>query len=205
MESSVKAKTMTYRGTWAYYRLLPMLVWIIILGSEIMAQECIERGINYLSREYESSKYYGLEVLRMFKTQKMYNREGDYEKRLQALYKVLCSYKIEKYISFDLGMLSKFNYYTGVMFHAYTYGVGDAIAKGGRYDNLLEGFGKSAPAIGFMINVDDVMRALYSQNIKLEHEDGVVTLSFTDESFRETLAEAQKLRESGKKVILSKK
>jgi ATP phosphoribosyltransferase regulatory subunit len=126
-------------------------------------------------------------------------------KRLQALYKVLCSYKIEKYISFDLGMLSKFNYYTGVMFHAYTYGVGDAIAKGGRYDNLLEGFGKSAPAIGFMINVDDLMKALYSQNIKLEHEDGVVALSFTDETFEETLAEAQKLRESGKKVILFKK
>ncbi|MBP5640092.1 MAG: hypothetical protein J6X55_11475 [Victivallales bacterium] len=87
MESSVMTKAMTFRGTWAYHRLLPMLVWIMILGSGSMADECIERGIDYLSREYESSKYYGLEVLRMFKTQKMYNMGGEYEKRLQALYK----------------------------------------------------------------------------------------------------------------------
>ena len=48
-------------------------------------------------------------------------------KRLEALYQVLCCYGAEKYVSFDLGMLSKYNYYTGVIFKAYTYGVGDAI------------------------------------------------------------------------------
>ena len=72
--------------------------------------------------------------------------------RLEALYEVLCCYGVEKYVSFDLGMLSKYHYYTGVIFKAYTYGVGDAIVKGGRYDTLLGRFGKNAPAIGFLVS-----------------------------------------------------
>ena len=123
-------------------------------------------------------------------------------KRLKELYKVLCSYNIEQYISFDLGMLSKFNYYTGVMFHAYTYGVGDAIAKGGRYDNLLEKFGKSAPSIGFMINVDYLMKALYSQKIELPAQKNAVVCEFTEDTFDSALKKAQELRNNGEKVIL---
>ena len=77
--------------------------------------------------------------------------------RLEELYRVLCEYGVERYVSFDLGLLSKYHYYTGVIFKAYTYGVGDAVAKGGRYDNLLKYFGKEAPATGFVIVVDDLL------------------------------------------------
>ncbi|RKJ32163.1 ATP phosphoribosyltransferase regulatory subunit, partial [bacterium 1XD42-8] len=65
--------------------------------------------------------------------------------RLERLYEVLLVYGVEKYVTFDLSMLSKYNYYTGVIFKAYTYGVGDALMKGGRYDKLLMEFGKNAP------------------------------------------------------------
>ncbi|WP_026528854.1 ATP phosphoribosyltransferase regulatory subunit [Butyrivibrio sp. VCD2006] len=121
---------------------------------------------------------------------------------LQNLYKVLCSYGIEKYISFDLGMLSKFNYYTGVMFGAYTYGVGDAIAKGGRYDDLLDRFGKSAPSIGFMINLDDLMKALYNQKVSLPVHDKATVIEYTEDNFKEALSKAKDLRDQGKRVIL---
>ena len=76
---------------------------------------------------------------------------------LKKLYEVLKAYGVEKYISFDLGMLSKYHYYTGVIFKAFSYGVGDAIVKGGRYDKLLGCFGKSAPAIGFAVVIDDLL------------------------------------------------
>ena len=69
----------------------------------------------------------------------------------------------EGYISIDLGLLNKYNYYTGVLFRAYTYGSGDAIIKGGRYDNLVREFGKNAPAIGFGISVDAALAALLEQ------------------------------------------
>lgn len=121
---------------------------------------------------------------------------------LENLHKVLCEYGIEEYISYDLGMLSKFNYYTGVMFGVYTYGVGDAIAKGGRYDNLLERFGKSAPSIGFMINLDDLMNALYRQNINLPKQKEPVVIEYGDKDFSDALIKAKKLRSEGKRVIL---
>lgn len=64
------------------------------------------------------------------------------DERLEALYEVLKKYGTEKYVSFDLGLLNQYNYYTGVIFKGYTYGVGDAIVTGGRYDKLLSYFGK---------------------------------------------------------------
>ena len=60
-------------------------------------------------------------------------------------------------------MVNHFDYYTGIIFRGYTYGTGDAIGKGGRYDNLLMQFGKNAPAIGFTILVDDMLSALDRQ------------------------------------------
>ncbi|MDC7295250.1 ATP phosphoribosyltransferase regulatory subunit [Butyrivibrio sp. DSM 10294] len=123
-------------------------------------------------------------------------------RRLKSLYGVLKEYNCSQYVSFDLGMLSKFNYYTGVIFSAYTYGVGDAIAKGGRYDSLLGKYGKDAPAIGFVIILDDLISALYRQNVEIEHEDEVVILEFDENSFEAQLSEAADLRKSGQKVAL---
>ena len=56
--------------------------------------------------------------------------------RLRKLYEIIRKYGYEKYISFDLGMLGSYGYYTGVLFRAYTFGTGDAVVKGGRYDQL---------------------------------------------------------------------
>ncbi len=42
--------------------------------------------------------------------------------RLREIYKGLKEKGYEKYVTFDLSMLSKYNYYTGIIFHAYSYG-----------------------------------------------------------------------------------
>jgi ATP phosphoribosyltransferase regulatory subunit len=65
-------------------------------------------------------------------------------------------------------MLSKYNYYTGIIFRAYTYGTGDTVANGGRYDNLVGQFGKEAPAIGLAVMVDQLMLALTRQKIDIK-------------------------------------
>ncbi|MBC5659829.1 ATP phosphoribosyltransferase regulatory subunit [Anaerosacchariphilus sp. NSJ-68] len=80
--------------------------------------------------------------------------------RLREIYKGLKEKGYEKYVTFDLSMLSKYNYYTGIIFHAYSYGYGEPLAKGGRYDNLLSHFGRELPAVGFAIVVDQLQRAL---------------------------------------------
>ncbi len=122
--------------------------------------------------------------------------------RLKALYQVLCYYGVEKYVSFDLGMLSKYHYYTGVIFKAYTYGVGDAIVKGGRYDTLLGRFGKEAPAIGFMVVVDDLMAALERQGIKVDLPPKAEIMEYSKDTYQEVLAKAKKLRQEGKRAIM---
>lgn len=66
---------------------------------------------------------------------------------------------IKDYISYEFGMISRQAYYTGIIFAGYTYGMGEPIVKGGRYDNLLSHFGKNAPAIGFAFVVDQLLSA----------------------------------------------
>ncbi len=80
--------------------------------------------------------------------------------RLKQIYEGLKELSLENYVSFDLGMLSKYNYYTGIIFQAYSYGYGEPIVKGGRYDTLLSHFGRELPAVGFAIVIDQLMRAV---------------------------------------------
>ncbi|MBQ3905546.1 MAG: ATP phosphoribosyltransferase regulatory subunit [Lachnospiraceae bacterium] len=124
--------------------------------------------------------------------------------RLEKLDEVLRLYGVESYVSYDLGMLSKYNYYTGVIFKAYTYGVGNAIINGGRYNTLLSRFGKDAPAVGFAIVIDSVMEALARQHT--EFEAPVIEKLYYDASkpgdFEKALSEATKLRGEGKRVAL---
>ena len=114
----------------------------------------------------------------------------------------MCDYGVEKYVSFDLGMLSKYNYYTGIIFKGYTYGVGDAIVKGGRYDTLLGRFGKNAPAIGFVIVIDDLLAAMSRQGVDINGIESYVKLYYTAVNFKQMLQEARQLRASGKNVEL---
>ena len=123
--------------------------------------------------------------------------------RLKKLYEVLCEYGVEKYVSFDLGMLSKYHYYTGVIFKVFTYGVGDAIAKGGRYDKLLEYFGKKAPAIGFMVVLDDLMPALVRNQKDISNEEKLQVVTYQEDNYSEKLREARNLRMKGIRAVLT--
>lgn len=122
--------------------------------------------------------------------------------RLEKLYEVLKAYGVAEYVSFDLGMLSKYNYYTGVIFKAYTYGVGEAVVKGGRYDRLLEQFGKKAPAVGFCVVIDSIMEALSRQKVEIPLAETVKTLYYDENDYQEKLAEARRLRNEKVAVAL---
>lgn len=58
------------------------------------------------------------------------------------------------FVRFDLGMVHQIDYYTGVVFRGYVEGAGEAVLSGGRYDNLVEIFGRDAQATGFAVYVD---------------------------------------------------
>ena len=122
--------------------------------------------------------------------------------RLKSLYEVLCAYQVEKYVSFDLGMLSSYQYYTGIIFKVYTIGIGDVVVKGGRYDKFLPYFGKNSPAIGFVIVIDDLMQALKRQKIEIKAEDNNLLIVYDGFGFAESLKEAKVHRDKGVNVQL---
>lgn len=117
--------------------------------------------------------------------------------RLEALHQVLKLYDIEKYVTYDLGMLSKYKYYTGIIFHAYTYGSGEALIKGGRYDNLIGQFGKPSPSIGFSVDIDKLLTTLRRQNISIPGLPGNVMVLFHSEDMGSAIATAKTLRSQG--------
>ena len=125
-------------------------------------------------------------------------------KHLEQLYEILKIYGLEKYITFDLGMLSKYNYYTGIIFKAYTYGTGDTIAGGGRYDNLVGQFGKEAPAIGLAIMIDELMLALSRQNIEEKFEKTTLLL-YKDNLLAKAINLSKYFRNTGIPTKLLKK
>lgn len=84
--------------------------------------------------------------------------------RLEQLSRVLRENQMEEYVSFDLSMVSEYTYYTGIIFKAYSCGVGSPLVSGGRYDKLLHRFGKDAAAIGFVVIIDELMAALSRQD-----------------------------------------
>ena len=90
-------------------------------------------------------------------------------RRLEQIYDMLKYYGAEQYIQFDFSMSGTYGYYTGIIFRGYTFGTGDAVVKGGRYDHLLEKFGKESPSIGFALVIDELMSALTRQHIRITY------------------------------------
>ena len=81
---------------------------------------------------------------------------------IKQVYEILKKNGLEKYVSVDLGMVPHMDYYTGIIFKGFTYGIGFPICSGGRYDNLMEKFGRALPATGAAIGVERLMAALHS-------------------------------------------
>src|SRR6185312_14272521 len=59
-------------------------------------------------------------------------------------------------VSVDLAELGGFNYESGLTFAAFTPGSPDAIARGGRYDEVGASFGRARPATGFTMDLRQV-------------------------------------------------
>ena len=86
-------------------------------------------------------------------------RLGDAANGMRALHGLLAPEVAERVI-FDLGLVRSLGYYTGAVFQVYDPAYGEPIGSGGRYDELLAGFGRPLPAVGFALSVERVHIAL---------------------------------------------
>ncbi|MCR5792242.1 MAG: ATP phosphoribosyltransferase regulatory subunit [Lachnospiraceae bacterium] len=117
-------------------------------------------------------------------------------KRLEELYTIIDGYGLANYLSFDLGMLSRYNYYTGIILRGVTYGTGEIIAQGGRYDNLVGQFGKESPAIGVAFVVDALMQAVSRQKIKTWSEETSVLVLYDADLHMDAVNVVKTLRQN---------
>ena len=169
--------------------------------EELVEEQKIERELAVAFSELPQM-YGSVEVLKKAKSLTSNARALEAVSRLEEIYEILKIYGYEKYITFDFGMLSKYQYYTGIIFQAYTYGTGEPIVKGGRYNELMKHFGKPAASIGFAIVIDTLLLALSSQKVSFAQKEDRIVLSYKKEERAHAIQRAQELRAEGKNVTL---
>lgn len=119
-------------------------------------------------------------------------------RNLIELQKILEIYGLNKYVSFELGIISSYQYYTGIIFSGYTFGSGQPIVKGGRYDRLLTYYGKDSASIGFAIVVDQLMAALSRQKIDVTADEESELIVYDSNHRKEAILTAKEKRSQGK-------
>ncbi len=143
----------------------------------------------------------GTETLAYAKERVTDQRALDALERLEHVNQILEIYGLEESVTFDLSMMSRYDYYTGTIFKAYTYGTGEAIVTGGRYDKLLEQFGKKASAVGLAIVLDQLMNALQSQNVEVSTENEGVLVLYRSANRKTAIHLVNQYRDEGRRVI----
>ncbi len=119
---------------------------------------------------------------------------------MEKLSDILNFYGVSNYVSFDMGMVNKLNYYTGIIFRGYTYGTGYSIIDGGRYNNLIEQFGKNVPAVGFGIKVDEVISVLENNNYNFGISGAKAMVAYSKKGMSAAIKTADIYRKAGIKV-----
>jgi len=101
----------------------------------------------------------------------------------------------------DFSILSGFDYYTGLVMEAYATGFGLSLGAGGRYDTMLEAYGRTEPAAGFALSLERVMQALRSQGQRVRRRTPDVLVGGTD--LPRVFREARALRAEGLSVCIT--
>ena len=122
---------------------------------------------------------------------------------LCEIYHLLDAYGLTKYVRFDLGIIRDFNYYTGMVFEAYTRGLGFPLCGGGRYDHLLSDFGSTCPATGFALGIERILLALERQNLKTPVRPKDIYLGYAQGKAGDAVKKAEELRCQGNVVEIA--
>jgi ATP phosphoribosyltransferase regulatory subunit len=107
-------------------------------------------------------------------------------------------------VNVDFSVISSYDYYTGLVFEAYAPGLGVPLGSGGRYDRMMLGFGRNAPAAGFAFSLEAVMFALMSQGVdsKVATTASATYIPIDNSNPALAFTKAAELRASGERAIL---
>ncbi len=77
---------------------------------------------------------------------------------LSQIYEAMAAYGLTEKLCVDFSIVNDMRYYDGIIFKGFVNGIPDSILSGGRYDRLMERFGKKTEAIGFAVYLDKLER-----------------------------------------------
>lgn len=118
---------------------------------------------------------------------------------LEKVWEVLQAYGVSEHLILDLTMVGDFSYYTGLIFEGYSDDLGSPVMSGGRYDNLLQQFGRPAPATGFALKTSRLLDVVQSVEDQADHDP--ILVQYDSLCREEAFAEASRLREEGEIVM----
>jgi len=99
-------------------------------------------------------------------------------------------------VSVDLSLTRDIDYYTGVVFEAFSCKEGLPLGGGGRYDNLIRNLGANYPAIGFALDLESVKRFVKAKVHDIRRQGVVLNLSNAG-SLGLLLDVAERIRQKG--------
>ena len=79
-------------------------------------------------------------------------------RQLEALAEGFRAAGLEEMLRIDFSVISDLQYYNGIVFRGFVYGVPVSVLSGGQYDRLMRKMGRSAGAIGFAVYLDELER-----------------------------------------------
>ncbi len=97
-------------------------------------------------------------------------------------------------VSFDLADLRGYAYYSGLRFGMYVPGASDALVRGGRYDEVGAVFGRNRPAVGFSLDVKQLVAVARSRPLQ-----AAIRAPWGDDALLN--AEIAALRQQGQTVV----
>jgi len=118
--------------------------------------------------------------------------------QLERLAALLVERRPDVPVHFDLAELRGYHYHTGVVFAAFVSGLGQEIARGGRYDDIGKLFGRARPACGFSADLKMLMRLGSAKN--LNETTGIFAPAEDDSALRQRVEE---LRAEGRRVVIA--
>ncbi|WHX49258.1 ATP phosphoribosyltransferase regulatory subunit [Paenibacillus woosongensis] len=118
---------------------------------------------------------------------------------LGQVWDALEDYGVAQHVMIDLTMIGDFSYYTGMTFEGYAAELGFPVCSGGRYDNLLQQFGRPAPATGFSLKTNRILDGVDGMQVERELP---ILLQYDAVNRKLAFAEAARLRAGGRSVVM---
>ncbi len=115
---------------------------------------------------------------------------------LKAIARAIQAHNPNLSLHFDLAELHGYRYYTGSVFSAFMPGYGQALAQGGRYDDIGRAFGRARAAVGFSADLRVLLKLMPGGQME---RGGILAPGVADAELQTKIGQ---LRSQGERVVL---